>query len=79
MHRVLNAVDALIEADGEQTIAAFRAAIDAPKLAQAAGDCRAYERQERRGELDAKLARYETLRQYLPSVFGLPRVGSRYM
>jgi len=45
VHRVLNAVDALIEADGEQTIAAFRAAIDAPKLAQAAGDCRAYEAQ----------------------------------
>ncbi len=72
MHRVLGAVDALIDADGEQTIAAFRAAIDAPKLAQAAGDCRAFERLERRGELDAMLARYGTLRQYLPSFFGLP-------
>jgi len=72
MHRVLGAVEALIDADGEQTIAAFRAAIDAPKLAQAAGDCRAFERLERRGELDAMLARYGTLRQYLPSFFGLP-------
>ena len=72
MHRVLGAVDALIDADGEQTIAAFREAIDAPRLAQAAGDCRAFERLERRGELDAILSRYGTLRQYLPSFFGLP-------
>jgi len=72
LHCVLGTVDALIDADGDQTIAAFRAAVDAPKLKQAAGDCRAYERLERRGELDAMLARYGTLRQYLPSFFGLP-------
>ena len=51
---------------------AFRAAVDAPKLAQAALDCRAYERLEQRGELDAMLSHYSTLRQYLPSFFGLP-------
>jgi TnpA family transposase len=72
LHRMLGAVDALIDADGDQTVAAFRAAVDAPKLAQAAVDCRTYERLEQRGELDAMLARYSTLRQYLPSFFGLP-------
>ena len=69
---MLGAVDALIDADGDQTISAFRTAVDAPRLAQAAGDCRAYDRLEQRGELDAMLARYGTLRQYLPSFFGLP-------
>jgi len=64
LRRMLGAVDALIEA--------FRAAVDATKLAQAAQDCRAYERLEQRGELDATLSRYTTLRQYLPSFFGLP-------
>ncbi len=72
LRRMLGAVDALIDADGDQTIAAFRTAVDAPRLAQAAGDCRAYDRLEQRGELDAMLARYGTLRQYLPSFFGLP-------
>jgi TnpA family transposase len=72
MHRVLGAVDALMDADGDQTVAAFRAEVDAPKLAQAVVDCRAYEQLEQRGELDAMLSRYSTLRQYLPSFFGLP-------
>jgi hypothetical protein len=74
---VLGAVDALIDADVDQTIAAFRAAVDAPKRAQAAVACRAYERLEQRGELDAMLARYGTLRQYLPSFFGPPPAASR--
>jgi hypothetical protein len=72
LHRVLGAVDALMDADGDQTVAAFRAEVDAPMLAQAAVDCRAYEQLEQRGELDAMLSRYSTLRQYLPSFFGLP-------
>jgi len=72
MRRVLGAVDALIDADGDQTITVFREEIDAPRLAQAALDCRAYERLEQRGELDAMLLRYSTLRQYLPSFFALP-------
>lgn len=72
LRRVLGAVDALIEADGGQTIAAFREAIEAPRLGQAAAACRAYERLEQRGELDAILSRYGTLRQYLPSFFELP-------
>ncbi|MBV8506511.1 MAG: Tn3 family transposase [Alphaproteobacteria bacterium] len=72
LHRVLGAVDALIEADGGQTVAAFREAVEAPRLAQAAAACRAYDRLEQRGELDAVLSRYGTLRQYLPSFFELP-------
>jgi Domain of unknown function (DUF4158) len=56
LHQMLGAVDALMDADGDQTVAAFRAAVDAPKLAQAALDCRAYERLEQRGELDAMLS-----------------------
>ncbi len=72
LHRMLGAVDALMDADGDQTVVAFRAAVDAPKLAQAALDCRAYERLEQRGERDAMLSHYSTLRQYLPSFFGLP-------
>jgi Tn3 transposase DDE domain len=72
VHRVLGAVDALMDADGDQTVAAFRAEVDASKLTQAVVDCRAYEQLEQRGELDAMLSRYSTLRQYLPSFFGLP-------
>jgi len=34
--------------------------------------CRAYERLETRGHLDAMLARYSTLRQYLPAFLALP-------
>ncbi|HTT81671.1 MAG TPA: DUF4158 domain-containing protein, partial [Stellaceae bacterium] len=55
LRRVLGAVDALIEAEGDQTVAAFREAVEAPRLAQAAAACRAYERLEQRGELDAIL------------------------
>jgi hypothetical protein len=72
LRRVLGTVDALIEADGAQTVAAFREAVEAPRLAQAAAACRAYERLEQRGELDAILSRYGTLRQYLPSFFEWP-------
>ena len=72
LRRVLGAVDALIAADGDQTVARFREAVEAPRLAQAAAACRAYERLEQRGELDAVLSRYGTLRQYLPRFFELP-------
>ena len=41
-------------------------------LIEAAIACRAYERLEERGHLDAMLARYGTLRQYLPAFFALP-------
>jgi hypothetical protein len=69
---MLGAVDALMDADDDQTVAAFRAAVDTPKLAHAAVDRRAYERLERRGEFDAMLSHYSTLRQYLPGFLGLP-------
>jgi TnpA family transposase len=72
LHRVLDAVDALAEADGGQTVAAFRAAVNAPELVEAAAACRAFERLEERGHLDAMLARYGTLRQYLPGFLALP-------
>ena len=72
LRRVLGAIDALIDADGDQTVAAFREAIEASRLAHAAAACRAYERLERRGELDAVVSRYGTLRQYLPSFLELP-------
>jgi hypothetical protein len=39
---------------------------------EAATACRAYERLEARGHLDAMLSRYSTLRQYLPSFITLP-------
>lgn len=72
LRRVLGAVDALVAADGAQTVEAFRDAQDPPALVEAAIACRAYERLEARGHLDAMLARYGTLRQYLPAFFGLP-------
>ena len=72
LHRVLGAVDALVAAEGSQTVTAFRDALGTPELIQAAIACRAYERLEERGHLDAMLARYGTLRQYLPAFFGLP-------
>jgi TnpA family transposase len=72
LHRVLGAVDALVAADGTQTVSAFRNAQDPPALIEAAIACRAYERLEARGHLDAMLARYGTLRQYLPAFFALP-------
>ena len=72
LDRVLGAVDALAEADGDQTVTAFRAAVDAPALVAAAATCRAFSRLEERGHLDAMLARYGTLRQYLPAFVALP-------
>ncbi len=72
LHRVLGAVDALVAADGGQTVAAFRDAQSPPSLIEAAAACRAYERLEARGHLDAMLARYGTLRQYLPAFLALP-------
>jgi len=70
--RVLGAVDALVAAEGSQTVTAFRDALGTPELVQAAVACRAYERLEERGHLDAMLARYATLRQYLPAFLALP-------
>ena len=72
LHRVLGAVDALVTADGAQTVAAFRDGQNPPALIEAAIACRAYERLEERGHLDAMLARYGTLRQYLPAFLALP-------
>ncbi len=72
LRRMLGAVDALVAADGSQTVEAFRDAQDPSALIEAANACRAYERLEARGHLDAMLARYGTLRQYLPAFFGLP-------
>lgn len=72
LYRVLGTVDALVAADGAQTVTAFRDAQDPPALIEAAIACRAYERLEARGHLDAMLARYGTLRQYLPAFFALP-------
>jgi TnpA family transposase len=72
LHRVLGAVDALVAADGAQSVTMFRDAQDPPALIEAAIACRAYERLEARGHLDAMLARYGTLRQYLPAFFALP-------
>jgi len=72
LHRVLGAVDALVAADGAQSVSAFRDAQNPPALIEAAIACRAYERLEARGHLDAMLARYGTLRQYLPAFFALP-------
>ena len=72
LHRVLGAMDELVAADGAQTLDAFRDALGTPALVEAAIACRAYERLEERGHLDAMLARYGTLRQYLPAFFALP-------
>jgi len=72
LHRVLGAVDALVAANGAETIGAFRDAQNSPALIEAAIACRAYERLEARGHLDAMLARYGVLRQYLPAFFALP-------
>lgn len=72
LHRVLGGVDALAKADAEQTVGAFRDEVNASALIEAAAACRAFERLEERGHLDAMLARYSTLRQYLPSFLMLP-------
>src|SRR3954465_3424499 len=72
LHRVPGAIDVLVAAGGAQTVTALRNALDAPALAQAAIVCRAYERLEARGHLDAMLARSGALRQYLPAFTALP-------
>jgi len=72
LERVLGAIDALAEAEGEQTVRAFREKVNAPGLVEAAAACRAFHRLEERGHLDALLARYGTLRQYLPDFVALP-------
>jgi len=72
LHRVLGAVDALVAAEGTQTVTALREALDTPALIEAAIACRTYERLEARGHLDAMLARYSTLRQYLSAFLALP-------
>lgn len=72
LHRVLGGVDALAKADSAQTVGAFREEVNAPALVEAADACRAYERLEERGHLDAMLSRYGTLRQYLPGFLALP-------
>ena len=72
LHCLLGAIDALVAAEGAQTVTDFRDALGKPALIEAAIACRAYERLEARGHLDAMLARYGTLRQYLPSFFALP-------
>ena len=72
LHCLLGTVDALVAAEGSQTVTAFRDALGTPALIEAAIACRAYERLEERGHLDAMLARYSTLRQYLPAFFALP-------
>ena len=46
--------------------------VNAPALVEAADACRAYERLEERGHLDAMLSRYGTLRRYLPGFLALP-------
>jgi hypothetical protein len=53
LQRLLGAVDALVAADGSQTVTDFREAQDAPALIEAAIACRAFERLETRGHLDA--------------------------
>jgi TnpA family transposase len=72
LQRVLGAIDELVAADGDQTLDTFRNALGTPALVEAANACRAYDRLEARGHLDAMLARYGTLRQYLPAFFALP-------
>src|SRR5271168_2783848 len=72
LHRVLGTIDALVAADGTQTVTDFRDAQSPPALIEATEACRAYERLEERGHLDAMLARYGTLRQYLPDFLSLP-------
>src|SRR5208337_2142619 len=65
-------VDALVAAEGSQTVTAFRDTLGTPALVEATVSYRARERLEKRGHLDAMLARYGTLRQYLPAFLALP-------
>lgn len=72
LERVLGAIETLNAASPEETVAVFRERIGAPKMAEAVTACRIFARLEDRGYLDAMLARYGTLRQYLPSFAALP-------
>ena len=72
LKRVLGTADALTTANGEQSVADFREAQNPPALIEAIIACRAYDRLENRGHLDAMLSRYSTLRQYLPGFLALP-------
>jgi hypothetical protein len=49
LHCLLGTVDALVAAEGSQTVTAFRDALGTPALIEAAIACRAYERLEERG------------------------------
>jgi TnpA family transposase len=70
--RMAGTVEALVAAEGAQTLAAFRETQDPPALVEATVSYRAKERLEQRGHLDAMLARYANLRQYLPAFLALP-------
>jgi Domain of unknown function (DUF4158) len=70
--RMAGTVEALVAADGGQTLAEFRETQDPPALVEASASYRAKERLEKRGHLDAMLARYANLRQYLPAFLALP-------
>lgn len=72
MERVLGGIEALAAAEGGQSVAAFREQVDAPALVEAAAACRAFDRLEQRGHLDAMLARWGLLRQYFPAFLALP-------
>ena len=72
MDRMAGTVEALVAADGAQTLAAFRETQDPHALVEASASYRAKERLEKRGHLDAMLARYASLRQYLPAFLALP-------
>jgi TnpA family transposase len=69
--RMAGTVEALVAADGAQTLAAFRETQDPSALVEASASYRAKERLEKRGHLDAMLARYANLRQYLPAFLAL--------
>ena len=69
---VLGGIEALAEANGALTVAAFRNQVDVPALVAAVAACRAFARLEERGHLDAMLARWGNLRQYFPAFIALP-------
>ena len=72
LERVLGAIETLNAASPHETMAAFRDRIGASAMVEAVTACRTFARLEDRGYLDAMLARYGTLRQYLPSFAALP-------
>jgi hypothetical protein len=72
MDRMAGTVEALVAADGAQPLGAFRETQDPSALVEAFASYRAKERLEKRGHLDAMLARYVNLRQYLPAFLALP-------